>query len=1275
MFDPGAIAFFLGMALSSGRELVDFVNDMLNNVVSLTGDAHQARVAQDIFRQEIRYERSLQMREDIRDINKVMLESVTSYLFLGSIVLAECFTTIVEGFPPLEAHRMVRAWWLLFASWSVTFSLLGIWFALSFQVKISAVSRERLLRRYRYRLADDSVVTKMGGVNLVNAFLNFGAMFANFAVQTLDASSNEQPMPKSTSGKVGIRPWQDRREMSSPVHEASVPEAELKTRVQLLDSTAVIDATLCRKGLHAWIHPSGEGYGKQTILDAPDFLLNETLLRCPWNFTGEKPLLLRVYGEATLYIAAQCPPLGGVDADDRSQRATLHGLRKALGAEIPDWPKEERPLLTAGFHPNWRGPSGYGELQRVEGFTMFVSHQNIEVPVYKIVLAPPTNGMVDVIVCWRFTVGCEALSVVLRGGHIHCKEEDWPIAEFNEEIRQITPLQDYSGFYLRRGLTCLIVDVILSVLARIWLLGSRPMWWLEPVLMLAILLPAVVTTFGLPINIKNTQVALSMNVVNQAQPFMHEEAVVNQPSGTERSRSRTRSSHHGASSPFSSLRRLSADARSMKQASFDASRRSAEAAPSMGASPSSLRESSHSPIGRTSRVRGAWPAGRHPSAEDFGAPLDDEPPLHPVSAGPGCHSSDGDMFSDAVAREGRIAESAAKGIASGCCRAGGCCGAATCLAKPCLRIDTRQIGEQPSSRQPRSPVALGPPRWYSGARDSSASSPAIAGRGEHSPAFLSSDSGPPVAEDGCFPRRVSHNSAGSQSPHKPKLPPPLVHLSDLAMLLPSDQLPSVSPVQGRRWMRFKRRIKAKVLTFCRRRSDTTGTEDTMTAIALHGLTKFLDVMFLVSALIVVGSPVVDWGQTSVALGPVAIPSSRRLSAEDGHLQLAWRRWEVAWPPFFQPTAAALDEYGGDLYVASSAVLRRFRCNDIADEDLDVVPDIARSGIFPPPRLGLHRGPQRRCAAVEAAKVLPEAIRGLGFAHGTLFAFGDSGVYSVKFLPNADAVGEDTGLDQGGLLGALGAALRPESSQWEFVARHGLGELTAATAAELGATSAGGADGPPMIGAVLSTPGLQGGSHFAALSAPSSVQVTEPEIKYQTGGDAGGALKLLAPLSVAGAPFRNLTGVFLAPGVDSRGGIPSRLDGEPILWAVEHGSFIVGLGLRSGEVVGAADPPLDVGAAMQGHSSSSWSMAPSPRSDRRALRGTGGPQVPPLFRPVSNPGDTSLVVVLTGNATHLVAVLPAAADGTADAAIFSAPLPPRLGRATVAAPEHESVNTT
>merc|ERR1719265_2344399 len=121
--------------LSKGLDVADLTNDVLNNFITVSSDTHQARIAQDVFRQEVRYARSLQIREDIRDQRKVMLESVTSYLYFGTMLLAASFVTLIEGFPPLGTSRAEVQGRLLFGVWAVTFQLLALWYALCFQVK------------------------------------------------------------------------------------------------------------------------------------------------------------------------------------------------------------------------------------------------------------------------------------------------------------------------------------------------------------------------------------------------------------------------------------------------------------------------------------------------------------------------------------------------------------------------------------------------------------------------------------------------------------------------------------------------------------------------------------------------------------------------------------------------------------------------------------------------------------------------------------------------------------------------------------------------------------------------------------------------------------------------------------------------------------------------------------------------------------------------------------------------------------------------------------
>jgi hypothetical protein len=493
VFNVMPVMMAISFLLSKGRNAADFTNDVLNNLVTLSSDSHQARMAQDIFRQEVRQQRSLQIREDIRDQRKVILESVTSYLYFGSMILASSFVTLIEGFPPLNTDRLVLLCWMLFGSWSVVFELLAMWFALSFQVKLSQSARERLLRRYRYRLADDHMVNLMGGKNLVNSY----HMLLSGVAKYFAPAATDDPVP---------------------IEAVPLSADLISVKVTNLIANQPLDPTVLRKGMYGWTHATGTGYARPTIIDAPPYLLNETYLRLPWHFPGETPLVFRVRGETTLYVASQCPPLGG---GVQESNVSLAGYQKALGSQfsIRDWPTEELPVVTAGFHPAWRGESGHGEFQRVDGASIFIDADSLEIPVYKIVLASPRDGpdgYVDVVVCWQFRTHCEGLCVILRKGAVHCHEDDWPMAEFNTEICRIMPLNDYSGLYLKRGTVCLVINVILAVLSRLWLIGDRDAWWLESMLMCLILFPGLVIMYGFPISIRSSLDNLSMSSINRA---------------------------------------------------------------------------------------------------------------------------------------------------------------------------------------------------------------------------------------------------------------------------------------------------------------------------------------------------------------------------------------------------------------------------------------------------------------------------------------------------------------------------------------------------------------------------------------------------------------------------------------------------------------------------------------------------------------------------------------------------------------------------------------
>ena len=359
----GALATVFGLALSRSREVADLASSIFGSFVAVTGDAHQAKVAQDIFRQQVRYERSIQIREDMRDVNKLMMESVQTHVIMGSIILGVCWTMCIEGFPPEDAERAVVGLWLVFTCWSVTYTLIALWLALRFQMKMSSSARDRLLRRHRLMVPDDLVVGRMGGHNVVN-------QVANFHSWMLTAINNLTSTDANVEDDSAIR-VRGRR--------------HLGLRVHVEPREGSVDLEPLRKGMHAWLHPEGDGWSHHTLLDIPFFLIGETLIRSPWTFSGERPLAFRVYGEATLYVAAQCPPLRTQNKQKTEPSTNNHGLKKALwlAGQVPDWPADELPLATQGFHEDWAGESGYGEFRRVEGFSMYVDRNDIEMPLYK----------------------------------------------------------------------------------------------------------------------------------------------------------------------------------------------------------------------------------------------------------------------------------------------------------------------------------------------------------------------------------------------------------------------------------------------------------------------------------------------------------------------------------------------------------------------------------------------------------------------------------------------------------------------------------------------------------------------------------------------------------------------------------------------------------------------------------------------------------------------------------------------------------------------------
>ena len=60
---------------------------------------------------------------------------------------------------PYQSERTVVGLWLIFTCWAVTFTLIALWLALRFQMKMSSSARDRLLRRHRRGLVGNGLGT------------------------------------------------------------------------------------------------------------------------------------------------------------------------------------------------------------------------------------------------------------------------------------------------------------------------------------------------------------------------------------------------------------------------------------------------------------------------------------------------------------------------------------------------------------------------------------------------------------------------------------------------------------------------------------------------------------------------------------------------------------------------------------------------------------------------------------------------------------------------------------------------------------------------------------------------------------------------------------------------------------------------------------------------------------------------------------------------------------------------------------------------------------
>lgn len=609
--------------LSQFKDGFDFTNGLFGSVVAVTGDAHQAQVAQDIFRQEVRIERSLRIREDIRDAHQLMIDNVQTQLLMGNIVLGVCFAVLIEGKPsdPLKAPIWIQELWAVFGVWSIAFSFLSVWLALRFQKLVSVSARRRLLEKHRVCVPNDEVVGRMGGLSLATkvaqlhesglrsavhvlgsnrtmgnfkeALVQYAEVLAEKLPQLVSpccqngrrcpqqpicraapsccqssicraapsccqSSSNDSgptiprrptsSRPQSeTSGERGTGAGQPSSEEDGapeePVNGPSLPSRqvlseswrnslgmekeedppdldviEFEPGAPLPAPTALRDedrprtrsndllAIRARRGVHAWVSSKGELL-KHYIIDLPDFLMEQTLVRCPWTVPPSSDFKTKhflVRGAVTLYVAAQWPVIGGAEAF------------RANGPPR-DWRREELPRLRRGAYKLDDGR----ELAfcRVEGFSILVSKDGLDLPLYRAVIEAPQqdDGWVKVDLEFRFETEFEAPVVIFRGGQVLTSEEDWPAVEFLRETSKVQPLREQSMDFMHISILNLFLSAYFAHLGRVLTDRPWPACRLEVVVISCALLPAMVLSI-VPESVKQRLVA--QKKVQEANRFM-----------------------------------------------------------------------------------------------------------------------------------------------------------------------------------------------------------------------------------------------------------------------------------------------------------------------------------------------------------------------------------------------------------------------------------------------------------------------------------------------------------------------------------------------------------------------------------------------------------------------------------------------------------------------------------------------------------------------------------------------------------------------------------
>jgi len=511
-----SLALLSGLAaalVGSGMTGANLANGIFGSVVAVTGDAHQAQVAQDIFRAEFRHELSLMVREDMRDVHALMVETVSTQVTMGSIILGVCFAVLIEGYQDSGPQPWVVEMWAMFTSWAMMLTFVSLLLAMYFQQAIKNAVRERLLMKHRIDTPNDIVISSLGGYSLAEQV----ALFHTRIVGGLGDVGSWFAGSSETSQR-DDDPARQKSVTSSP----SVTEAkeELEVKVEIVNHLECDDQFMhkgcllkehrrrlvkARKGVQAWFDEKSHMASDHKIADLPNFLVGATLIRQPWQMSQPKQsdhrLTFDVEGEATLYVAGQLMP----SPEEKAQKE--HAFKEESCAGKTDdmissmisklelerlcknWNEEHLPKPVEGMYDKGT------RFQRVEGFSVFVEELKVHLPLYKLPLRVPKDKerTVRVEVEWKFPGECKALLAMVREGCVVTSEEEHPKRAFLQEIEVLRPLLRQADKYIRCGTTCLLCSVFFMHICRVGV--ARPWPECRPEI-LACAIPMVVALIG-----------------------------------------------------------------------------------------------------------------------------------------------------------------------------------------------------------------------------------------------------------------------------------------------------------------------------------------------------------------------------------------------------------------------------------------------------------------------------------------------------------------------------------------------------------------------------------------------------------------------------------------------------------------------------------------------------------------------------------------------------------------------------------------------------------